>query len=87
MTSWQEAMNRVKAEQDTMPLSHNPSALILNTECENGAQTLAGSVEWSYRTATYSVHNANTQQERSGLSSDQVEQALIDLGIANSDWR
>jgi hypothetical protein len=86
MASWQEAMQAKLEENEQLEPRIVPSALIGNEECEREGQRHAGSIEWNYRTSTFEVHNANTQESRRGLLETEIENALDDLDVANSDW-
>jgi hypothetical protein len=88
MASWQEALRLAKEDSAQISGSHPVSqVLIVNEECLNGDTSLAGSVRWNPDTQTHEVYNVNTQACRQGLvSRREIEDAMFDLDIANSDW-
>lgn len=88
MASWQFALQLAKEEMAKICRPHTvPQALIVNEECLNGDTSLAGSVRWDSDTQTHEVYNVNTQECRQGLISRlQIEDAMFDLDVANSDW-
>ena len=88
MASWQFALQLAKEEMAKICGPYTvPQVLIVNEECQSGDTSLAGSVRWDPDTQTYEVYNVNTHECRHGLvSKPQVEDALFEIDVANSDW-
>src|SRR5216110_1519362 len=88
MASWQEALRLAKEASAQISGSHPVSQVLIgNSECLNGDTSRAFSVRWNPDTQTHEVYNVNTQACRQGLVSQrQIEDAMFDLDMANSDW-
>ena len=90
MTHWKEAItHRIEHDVDC------GKTFVWNAEERLGFTDIllqayhpqAGAITYTYATERYRVANDHTFAFRNDLSLEEVEQALNDLGIADSDWR
>jgi hypothetical protein len=78
-TSWQQAIEQERRFED-FPVVMNDENLYSTIRPGRGQIELCADGEH------FDVTNTCSQEKRVGVATDQVEQALVDLGIANSDW-
>lgn len=85
MTTWQEALDGAFARGG---VNNAGSVWVYNAPFREGqthTSSSAGSIEMDGG-GQFAVTNASTATEATGLIEDEVDDALTELGVADSDW-
>jgi hypothetical protein len=80
-TTWQEAIEKDRKYNSDSTVSVVNAEFMSDLDHPQG-----GSIEQHADCEHYDVMNTTSEEKRENLTQDQVEAALTELGIANSDW-